>query len=250
MKNLMLMATIASLAFATSCTQSEVTSALVEQTQESNESLVRRVTTDALKDIRLYVNHSDSAYEQIYEQNYLSSLNNAQKEYLKSYAQPVNSTELKALDALAEASMLDPLMDIILNHAYTEDEEDWTFAINQYRSSSQYLSLPKEYRVAIDQQINLVSYIRLDIALLVKNPKADQELRMSPGDRMVWREAISNMTPCQREAAAKLTLSSIYNAFKGGGIGGVIKLIKSSIEYINCGDSSNKPVEKETTIQG
>lgn len=124
------------------------------------------------------------------------------------------------------------------------DYEKYPQAVLHYKQSKIYQSYSPNIKARIQLRLDMISYMREDIIYLYNQSlHGKSTFRMSPGDRMIWSEAASQMTPCQRDVAMSMQLTSLGVALTlnprsiWGSIGKMFQLIKA---YAKC-NSSNQP---------
>ena len=127
------------------------------------------------------------------------------------------------------------------------DYEKYPQAVLHYKQSKIYKSYSPNIKARIQLRLDMISYMREDIIYLYHQTlHGKSAFRMSPGDRMIWSEAASQMTPCQREVAMSMQLTGLGLVFSLkprailNSIDKIYRLIK---EYANC-NSSHKPTHR------
>lgn len=96
---------------------------------------------------------------------------------------------------------------------YSENDDDLLTSMEEYRQSAEYTALEVGANRIVDESFKLCLQLREE--LLPVFLSSYSSTRMSPGDRMVWSEAVSQMRDCQKKASIKIIIHSIEAVAKG-----------------------------------
>lgn len=110
-------------------------------------------------------------------------------------------------------SVKDSLFDLS-EIAFAPDENLLLKHIASYQASDVFSSYSKPVQAEILAKMEIMRVLRRTIIKIcdereIEVIKRSMGLKMSPGDRMIWSEAVKQMTPCQRDVAMQLTLYGI-----------------------------------------
>lgn len=119
------------------------------------------------------------------------------------------------------------------------DHERYSRAVRSYEHSDIYQSYSPAIKDRIQLRLKMISYMREDmIDLYHQSLYGKSSFRMSPGDRMIWSEAMKQLNPCQREVMLQVQLEALGAMISGPSIVGSIFYIKSIAslikEYSDC----------------
>lgn len=90
------------------------------------------------------------------------------------------------------------------------DHERYSRAVRSYEQSEVYQSYSPAIKDRIQLRLKMISYMREDmIELYHQSLYGKSSFRMSPGDRMIWSEAMKQMNPCQREVLIMAQLTAL-----------------------------------------
>lgn len=85
--------------------------------------------------------------------------------------------------------------------------------LDQYYASPVYKGYSPELRQWISLCLSSLNSARVSVVRILQARESHPSFRMSPGDRMIWSQAVSQMTPCQREVAMEIMAKGILFAF-------------------------------------
>ena len=118
------------------------------------------------------------------------------------------------------------------------DHERYSRAVHSYEQSDIYQSYSPAIQDRIQLRIKMISYMREDmIELYHQCLYGKSSFRMSPGDRMVWSEAVRQMNPCQREIMSMMQAKAIGAMFKfniKGAVSYAISMAELIKKYSDC----------------
>lgn len=132
-------------------------------------------------------------------------------------------------------SMIEPLL-------YSLDGEELYAFENAFRLRESYQALSKNQQSVVETIFLLLDEVRLPVALALETSGTSADLRSSPGDRMIMSEAVSNMSPCQIGAAAKITINAALSAlsflspFNAFSATSASRAARAAHEYATCND--------------
>ncbi|WP_296164238.1 hypothetical protein, partial [uncultured Porphyromonas sp.] len=111
-----------------------------------------------------------------------------------------------------------------------------------YKEQTYYTSLTEKQRSVVDEAFLMLDAIRPLVLSKLSSDDNKVQTRMSPGDRMIWSEAASSMSPCQRKAASVISAESAYFALavSTGNVLGAThaagRIATATHDYLTCHD--------------
>ena len=134
------------------------------------------------------------------------------------------------------------------------DHERYSRAVRSYEQSDIYQSYSPAIKDRIQLRLKMISYMREDmIELYHQSLYGKSSFRMSPGDRMIWSEAMRQLNPCQREVMLQVQLEALGAMISGPSVIGSIFYIKSIAslikEYSDCNKEKLREIKHLKTLK-
>jgi len=148
-----------------------------------------------------------------------------------------SSAEVQNLYQVLEDALL-----MVTPYLFTERPEDLLEVIESYKEQTYYTSLTEKQRSVVDEAFLMLDAIRPLVLSKLSSDDNKVQTRMSPGDRMIWSEAASSMSPCQRKAASVISAESAYFALavSTGNVLGAThaagRIATATHDYLTCHD--------------
>ncbi len=121
------------------------------------------------------------------------------------------------------------------------DHERYFRAVRSYEQSEVYQSYSLAIQDRIQLRLKMISYMREDmIELYHQSLYGKRGFRMSPGDRMIWSEAMRQMNPCQREVMLSVQVEALGATISGPNIVTLIFYFKSIVSLMKELSDCNK----------